>query len=123
VPLSEREQRILEEIEKDLYRQDPRFARGVKREAPAMKDRRKVKAGVLGFIFGFLLLLAFFATTNILVGVAAFGVMVAGIVLIAGSLLGSIAPRRPPGPRFRTRVNDAFRAMEDKLRHRYRRRD
>jgi VIT1/CCC1 family predicted Fe2+/Mn2+ transporter len=121
--LSEREQRILEEIEKDLYQQDPGFARGVKREAPAMKDRRKVKTGVIGFIGGFVLLLAFFTTSNIFLGVAAFGVMVAGIVLIAGSLLGSIAPRRPPGPGLSTRATETFRSLENKLRSRYRRRD
>ena len=122
MPLSEREKRILEEIEKSLYQEDPRFARGVKRESPRMADRRRVQAGVLLFLIGLGTLIAFFVTGSILVGVLAFGAMVGGIVVIAGSLKGSIAPRRPPGPGLGDRISQNMRAWEERFRQRYRRR-
>ena len=122
MPLSEREKRILEEIEKTLYQEDPKFARGVRREAPRMADRRRVQAGALLFIIGFATLIAFFVTGSVVVGVLAFGAMVGGIVVIAGSIKGSVAPRRPPGPGIGERVSSNVRAWEERLRQRYRRR-
>jgi hypothetical protein len=121
VPLSEREQRILEEIERNLYKEDRGFARGVKREAPRMRDRRRVRLGVLTFAVGFLVLIAFFVTGSVLVGVAAFGAMVYGIVMIAGSLIASMAPRRPPGPSLEERARSFLKSFEDKLKDRYKR--
>lgn len=121
MPLSEREQRILEEIEKTLYEEDPSFAREVRRKAPRMAERRTVKVGALTFVIGFALLIAFFISSRVVVGVAAFGSMVAGIVLVAGSLRASLSPRRPPGPRVGDRVTGTLRSWEDKLRQRYRR--
>jgi len=122
VPLSEREKRILDEIEKNLYHEDPHFARGVKRESPRMADRRRVQAGVLLFIIGFATLIGFFITGNVIIGVLAFGAMVGGIVIIAGSIKGSVAPRRPPGPAIGERITQNMRAWEERFRQRYRRR-
>ena len=122
MPLSEREKRILEDIEKSLYEEDPQFARGVRRESPRMADRRRVQGGAVLFILGFATLIAFFITGSIIVGVLAFGAMVGGIVLIAGSLKGSVAPRRPPGPSISERVSSNMKAMEERFRQRYKRR-
>lgn len=122
VPLSEREKRILEEIEKSLYQEDPKFARDVKRESPRMADRRRVQAGALLFLVGFATLIAFFVTGSIVVGVLAFGAMVGGIVVIAGSIMGSVAPRRPAGQGFGDRITQNMRAWEERFRQRYRRR-
>lgn len=119
MPLSEREQRILEEIESNLYKEDRRFAKEVQRKAPRMQDRRRVKLGALTFAAGFAVLIAFFITSAVVVGVAAFALMVSGIVMVAGSLLGSIAPRRPPGPGLRDRISHSIRSLEDKIKRRY----
>ncbi len=121
MPLSERERRILEEIERNLYDEDPAFARGVKREAPKMAERRKVKGGAATFGLGFALLIGFFLSGNVLVGVAAFVVMVGGIFLIAGSLPGSLSPRRPKGPGPKDRVSGFIATWEQKVRDRYKR--
>lgn len=121
VPLSEQERRILEEIERNLYVEDPSFAREVKRSAPRMKDRRQVKLGALVFVLGFAGLIAFFITSLILVGLIAFSAMVGGIVVIAGSLKASISPRRPPGPKLKQRVNDQIASFEEKMRDRRKR--
>jgi hypothetical protein len=90
VPLSERERRILEEIERNLYEEDPSFAGDL--------DRRRVRlprrTGPFLFAAGFILLLAFFITRNILIGVAAFAAMVAGMILVAGSISAAFSGDR-----------------------------
>jgi Flp pilus assembly protein TadB len=121
MPLSERERRILEEIEKGLNKEDPSFAREVRRKAPRAADRRRVKLGAVLLATGLLVLFAFFVTSAILIGVTAFALMVAGVVLIAGSLLGSLAPRRPPGPGIRGRVEALRDSVQDNIKRRYKR--
>jgi hypothetical protein len=122
VPLSERERRILDEIEKNLYQEDPAFARDVKRRSPNSADVRRAKLGVGLFVAGFLALLLFFFSQLILVGVAAFGAMVAGIVLIAGSARGVGAARRLDSPTVGDRMTQAIGNWEQKVRERYKRR-
>jgi hypothetical protein len=123
VPLSDSEQRILEEIEKNLYADDPAFARGVKRKAPRFAEFRRLRLGIFTLIAGIVLLLWFLFSPNlIIVGVLAFGAMVAGIVFAMRSLWGlaiSGRRRRNPGPR--ERVNAAVRQWEEKFRNRYKR--
>lgn len=121
MPLSEQERRILEEIEKNLYKEDPRFAHNVRREAPRMQDRRRVKTGMVTFLIGLFILGVFFWTSQILIGVLAFGTMVFGLVTIAGSLFASLSPRRPPGPSISERARSTLKSFEDKLKRRYRR--
>ena len=86
-----------------------------------MADRRRVKLGVLIFILGLFGLIAFFITSLLLVGLAAFAAMVGGLVMAMGSLKASIAPRRPPGPNLKQRLNDQFASLEEKMRDRRRR--
>jgi hypothetical protein len=121
MPLSERERQILEEIEKGLSKEDPSFAREVRRKAPRAADRRRVKIGAVLLLVGLLVLLSFFITSAIPLGVAAFASMVAGVVLIAGSLVGSLAPRRPPGPGLRGRAETLRSTMQDNIKRRYKR--
>ena len=64
VPLSEDEQRILHEIERSFYENDPEFARGVR--TAIRSDRhagRNTRWSVAGFIVGLLVLLTQFAST------------------------------------------------------------
>lgn len=77
MPLSDKEQQILQEIEKQLITEDPKFARGVATSL-AGEASRKVKIGVGVFALGFLGLVAFFFTQSIAVGVGAFLIMLAG---------------------------------------------
>jgi hypothetical protein len=122
VPLSEREQRILEEIEQTLYKEDPAFARETKKIVPHAAERRKAQAGGALFFIGFSILIGFFITGSVIVGVTAFGAMVAGIVLIAGSVHTFLASKGavPGGPS--DRLSSAARSWEEKLRDRYRKR-
>ena len=114
MPLSEREQKILEEIERDLYREDPSFARGVRRPGPRLPKATRARLGVLLFVAGLGALFAFFANQWLVLGVVAFGAMVAGVVLLAGSLRTIAAEGEP-----RARLSALFRGWEQRFRQRY----
>ncbi len=86
MPLSEREQRILEDIERRLYADDPKFARHVRsRWLPRMSGLTQMKLGLASLFVGFGFLIAFFLSSSLLVGAIAFTAMVSGIVLVANS--------------------------------------
>jgi len=120
VPLSEREQQILEQIEKDLYQEDPRFARDVRKRSSRSRDIVRARWGAGLFVLGLVTLFAFFISSAVIVGVVAFATMVAGIVLVAGSVRGVAAARRGPDPSARERATHAFSRWEDNLKKRYR---
>ena len=86
VPLSEREQRIFEDIEKRLLDEDPKLARRRRRRSLQWTGWQRLRAGIALFMIGFALLFMFFVWRALFVGVFAFGAMVAGIVLGAGAL-------------------------------------
>jgi hypothetical protein len=118
VPLSEREQRILEEIEKNLHEEDPAFARTVREQAPRMDEIRRIKLGVAIFAAGFVSLISFFFSGLILVGVLAFGLMVGGIVLFAGAVRVLATERRSASVR-RQRMANRIGRWEERIRQRY----
>ena len=120
MPLSEREQQILDQIEKDLYQEDPRFAREVRKRSPRSRDIARARLGAGLFILGLVTLFVFFYSSAVFVGVIAFGTMVAGIVLLAGSARGVAAARRGPNPSAKDRAAHAFSRWEDGLKKRYR---
>jgi len=77
VPLSEHEQRQLEQIEQALRAGDPRFADAVQAADPRVRYKRRVIAAALGFLAGAGLLLAGVVVNIILIAVAGFAVMLA----------------------------------------------
>jgi hypothetical protein len=77
VPLSEHEQRQLEQIEQALRASDPRFADAVHAADPRVHYKRRVIAAALGFVIGVGLLLAGVVINVILIAVAGFVLMVA----------------------------------------------
>jgi hypothetical protein len=52
VPLSEHEQRMLDQIERALYTEDPKFAHAVRSTDPQVHYRRRIVKAVLGFVLG-----------------------------------------------------------------------
>jgi hypothetical protein len=52
VPLSEHEQRQLEQIEQALYREDPKFGRVVRSSDPRVHYKRKLVQGFAGVLIG-----------------------------------------------------------------------
>lgn len=78
MPLSDREQQILSDIEARLREDDPKFAKTVSTTTVSSQARRQIKLAVAGFVIGFLLMLAFIV--DIWFGVVGFGVMLASAV-------------------------------------------
>jgi Protein of unknown function (DUF3040) len=91
VPLSEHEQRQLEQIEQALRAGDPRFAEAVHAADPRVHYKRRVIAAALGFVIGVGLLLAGVAVNVIVIAVAGF------VVMLACSLWAVTSYRRMTG--------------------------
>jgi hypothetical protein len=121
VPLSDREQQILQEIEKNLQQEDPSFARQVGVRESAMGQVGRLKLGIFLFIVGLGLLVAFFITSILLVGVGAFGSMVGGLVLAADALRRLATREGFRGLGSQLQLRNAVQRFEQRLRDRYRR--
>ena len=85
MPLSEHEQRILEEIEARLVADDPKFAREVASGAGHNAVLRRIKRAIAGFVLGFaILIVGLFVPSRLVVfGIAGFTVMVPSLVVVA----------------------------------------
>jgi len=81
MPLDDREQRILEEIERQFYEDDPKLAETVRTASMASASGRHLKWAVLGLLGGAALMLVFF-TTITLVALAGFVLMVLSVAWI-----------------------------------------
>ncbi len=77
MPLSEHEQRQLEQIEQALYADYPRFAHAARRSDPRVHYKRRVVEAAFGFLIGIGLLLGGVVSNIIWIGVAGFVVMLA----------------------------------------------
>jgi hypothetical protein len=75
VPLSEHEQRQLEQIEQALYAEHPRFAKAVRAADPQVHYRRRVVYAIIGFAIGLALLPVGVSTGYIAVSVLGFVIM------------------------------------------------
>src|ERR1043165_8209839 len=62
MPLSEDEQRILQEIEAQFYANDPQLAQQVSETTLYRHSARNIKWAALGFVVGFVVLLTSFAS-------------------------------------------------------------
>ena len=91
MPLSEHEQRELEQIERALRTSDPRFADTVSAADPRVHDKRRIIGAALGFLIGVGLLLAGVVANVIPVAVAGF------VVMLACSLWAVTSYRRMTG--------------------------
>jgi hypothetical protein len=79
VPLSEHEQRVLQELEQALYQQDPAIANRLRSETVYRHAGRYLKWSVLGFVVGLAVMLVFF-TTSVAVGFLGVLIMFASLV-------------------------------------------
>ncbi len=124
MPLSEHEQRLLEQMEKALYAEDPKFATSLRSTPGARAARGRAALGVLAVLAGLGLLLVGVATTLIIVGVVGFVVMLAGSVLIysafqvrpvdeAAAPAAESAGRSRKSSGFMDRMEDRWRRRSD----------
>ncbi len=78
MPLSDHEQRVLEQMEHALYAEDPRFASNLKKPAAQGRSRRRAVLGVVIAVIGLALVLAGVIYSQIWLGGIGFGAMVLG---------------------------------------------
>jgi hypothetical protein len=129
VPLSEHEQRMLDQIEKALYAEDPKFAQSVRARDPRVHYRRRLIQAAIGFLIGVGLLLAGVLTKYIWMGVAGFLVMLTCAIWALASwrhMNGATSASRlgtgPGAPLKRPRRSDAGQGFMERLEERWRRR-
>ncbi|MDD1478064.1 DUF3040 domain-containing protein [Arthrobacter sp. H16F315] len=79
MPLSEHEQKLLEQLEKQLHEDDPKFASSMGSDAGRSWSTRHLVVGVLATLAGIVLLLLGVTIQVIFVGVLGFVVMGAGV--------------------------------------------
>lgn len=128
MPLSDHEQRMLDEIESALYAEDPKFASSVRGGALRTPTTRRRVQGTTLFVVGLVMLVSgipFYATVNpgfLILSVLGFVVMFGGVVFaITGNQAaagrdgaeksGGNAQRRVKGGSgtFASRMEDRFR--------------
>ena len=87
MPLSEHEQRQLEQIEQALYREDPKFGRLVRWSDPRVHYKRKLAYGLVGAVAGAGMLVAGIVTRHVYM-------LAAGAAVVALSLVWAVASWR-----------------------------
>jgi Protein of unknown function (DUF3040) len=134
VPLSEHEQRLLEQIERALVDDDPKFASSVRSGDRRLKARRKLQIGALLLLVGLAVMLGGVVAQSIPVGILGSLVMFGGGALIAlnyksatGAVEAGSAPAAgPAGPGGKGRRGRAARGsrqpLKNRLEERFRRR-
>jgi hypothetical protein len=124
VPLSEHEQRLLEQMERALYAEDPKFASSLRSAGPRPGSRRKAAVGVLVGLVGAVLLVTGAATSLVPVGVLGFIVMLAGAFVVITTMRAepeASAPAAASGPTKRV-AKPAKAGFMDKVEERFRKR-
>jgi uncharacterized membrane protein YjjP (DUF1212 family) len=81
VPLSDHEQRLLEQMERALYAEDPKFATTLRSGRPRPGSRLTLVIGAVTTVSGLLLLLFGVTSSAIPVGVLGFVAMLVGVFL------------------------------------------
>ncbi|WP_150242482.1 DUF3040 domain-containing protein [Nocardiopsis quinghaiensis] len=95
MPLSEHEQRMLDQIERALYAEDPKFANTVRQTNPAVHYKRWIIKAGLGFVVGVVLLMTGLMLQSTVAQVA---ISVLGfLVMLLCFLWGASAWRRSSG--------------------------
>lgn len=131
MPLSEHEQRLLDQMERALYAEDPKFATSMRNPRPTLGDKRQVVFGVAGLLAGVGLLLGGVSTRMPVIGVLGFVAMLGGLIMVIGAFnkpseaasadkpkAKAKAPNRPSGRPKQNRGESLTDKMEDRWRRR-----
>ncbi|GAA2961604.1 DUF3040 domain-containing protein [Streptomyces enissocaesilis] len=125
MPLSEHEQRMLEQMERALYAEDPKFATALEGSGLRTYTRRRVYQAVAGFLVGIALLMAGMVAQQIWVSVVGFLVMLGCAVLAVTGWRKAPKPGEQPasdtGPAARSRPRQR-RSVMDRIEQRWQRR-
>ncbi len=123
MPLSEHEQRLLEQIEQALYAEDPKFASAVRSARTRKRTRRWIVLAVAGVIIGLGVVMIGLAAKLIFLGVLGFVLIVASCAYTAAMLRGRRGAAPAAGPMgtasVKSRKSGVRSRMEDRLRRRF----
>jgi len=134
VPLSEHEQRLLDQIERALYAEDPKFASTVRATDLRTHARRRLRRAAVLFVLGLVVMVVAVIKPVVVAGIPVVGLsgflMMFAAAILAGTgykrlagrpdtlrVAGSSAPRRPTGKRKARRA-----PLMDRFEERWRRR-
>jgi len=82
MPLNEHEQKILDEIERQMYEEDPKLAGKVARAVRSSDDRWRMRLAAVVFVVGGVVMFASFTTSWVIAGLG-FVIMVASAAWMA----------------------------------------
>ena len=123
MPLSEHEQRLLDQIERALIAEDPKFASTVRAGRLRRPSRRRRIQGFVLFVLGLVLLVVGVAIRSMwlqssipVVSVLGFLLMLAGAVLAVTSIGAGKKPGKSAEPEQRSRFGGK---MEERFRRRF----
>lgn len=92
MPLSEHEQRLLEQMERALYAEDPKFATALEGAGMRTHTRRRTGWAIAGFVVGIVLLMTGVTLPAIWISVVGF------LLMLTGAVLAVTGWRRTPSP-------------------------
>lgn len=125
MPLSDHEQRLLEQIERALYAEDPKFASTVSSTDLRTHARRRVRRALVLLVLGMVALLAGVMVPSTALGVAGFCIMLASAGFAASQYkrLAGRPDLRVAGsegrPRRKPRRASFLQRMEERFRRRF----
>ncbi|WP_282086068.1 spore wall synthesis complex protein [Streptomyces tendae] len=127
MPLSEHEQRMLEQMERALYAEDPKFATALEGSGLRTYTRRRVYQAVAGFLVGIALLMAGMVAQQVWLSVVGFLVMLGCAVLAVTGWRKAPKPGEQQqaagtGPQAARRQGRQKRSMMDRIDERWQRR-
>jgi hypothetical protein len=127
MPLSENEQRLLEQIERALVEDDPKFAHAVRVTSPRTYLARRVRRNAVFFVLGLAMLivgvvLSRLPALTVALGIIGFAIMLTAALRVVTDVRRMSGrahePRRGGAPRRRTRATFMER-LEERWRRRW----
>ncbi|MEV7971128.1 DUF3040 domain-containing protein [Sphaerisporangium sp. NPDC088356] len=125
MPLSEHEQRLLDQIEQALYAEDPKWANTVRISDPRNHYKRRLVKASIGFVLGVVLLMVGVVAPIIPLGVGGFVVMLAACLWGLSSwkrMNGFGGEARPGAPGQPERRRAGRQSFMERMEERWRRR-
>lgn len=129
MPLSEHERKLLDQMERALYAEDPSFATQMKGHGRGSATKTRLIAGIVIAVLGLAVVVLGVSAASIPLGVVGFLVMVAGVAWAATPQRTSPAdgarpaPRKPARPERKTRGGSSssfLQKMDDRWERRRR---
>lgn len=132
MPLSEHEQRLLDQIERELYAEDPKFASTVRGKRMRRPARRRRIQGIALFVVGVALLVVGVVVPELrvaqipVVSIVGFLVMFSGVLLAVSAIRRDDTEEEPEaegaaagGGSGKKQKSSFTQRMEERFRHRF----